>query len=215
MRTLFRLSAKVQRSCRRSAVESATATEPQLTEENCWWVWLGCRNILWALHVGQWTTSIPMRLKPLSSSPNVTTVLTGLLMVWVCLEASPANASCGNYVHRRNDPAAFFATQIQQGQLRSIAAVSEPHRLTNSGGQVPCSGPSCKRSEIPLRAPVAPISLQVLPQDSLLGDQLHRPRNGGIAGELTFEDDVPCDGHPQPIEVPPELAPAIAVLRAA
>jgi hypothetical protein len=156
-----------------------------------------------------------MRLKRLSSSPNVTTVLTGLLMVWVCLDVSQASASCGSYVHRRNDPAAFFAAQIQQDQLRSIASVSEFHRPLISGGQIPCSGPSCKRSEIPLRAPVAPISLQVSPRDSLLGDQMHRPRHGDRIDQLTLEDDVPCDGHPRQIDVPPELASAMAVLRAA
>gem|GEM_PF-6803043 len=136
-------------------------------------------------------------------------------MAWVCLEASSANASCGNYVHRRNDPAAFFAAQIQQDQLRSTAALSEFHRSRIPGGQVPCSGPSCQRSEIPLRAPVVPMSVQASPHDSLLGNHSHRPRHGGTTDKLTLEDDVPCEGHPPQIEVPPELASAIAVLRAA
>lgn len=115
-------------------------------------------------------------------------------------------ASCGNYVHRGFSYAVSqtFISHVSSGlgdsgntAMGTFSAESERH------SDAPCSGPGCRRSGSPWRAPAGTAPIQD-PVDLLMLIPAEQ-QWCSIPGPLPEQDsERPSPGHERRIEVPPE-----------
>ncbi len=133
--------------------------------------------------------------------------MTVLLLV-ACFCSGFVQASCGDYVHRRNAHVQHSVNDLMPVEAGVQAkAVS---KLPESPSQ-PCSGPGCR--SLPFSQPMPIATSQTLPRVSEVVAIVERHdslANHASNRDFDFGDDRPERGFPPRIDIPPECAAAQA-----
>ncbi len=134
-----------------------------------------------------------------------------VLLLFCTFFAENAVASCGDYLFRKNVPP---GTSMMTDHSKIGTAVELSRSLLfsfNTSGSVPCSGPGCGKSNLPLHHNPAITPSTSSMTDVVLADCDFQATLSDDGRQPVASDAASASGFPRLIEIPPEHSQGIAL----